>query len=162
LLCLKYGKYINEGNQKSDHEIYAIKEGGIFIIQTDKGIYTTDFPLQKIDSFIFENSRFDESVFALHGAAVEYDGRAYLLLASTHGGKTTLTSFLTSRGFGYITDDCVLLDRNDFKIYPNNTPIHLRDGGLEVLKKYNAEPTGLKFWTTSQSVGMCILPGIVL
>ena len=88
-----------------------------------------------IDEIISNNTEYDNSIFALHGAAVEWNGKAILFLASTTSGKSTLTSYLTKNGFGYITDDCILLDRTSCDIHPYSTPIYLRDGGLEILKR---------------------------
>jgi serine kinase of HPr protein (carbohydrate metabolism regulator) len=101
-------------------------------------------PLFEIDTIIFENTVYDDSVLALHGSAVEYTGKAYLFPAGTGSGKTTLASYLTSSGFGYITDDCILIDRNTFEVYPYNCPIQLRDGGLEVLEKLDKAPSELQ------------------
>ena len=64
----------------------------------------------ELDEIIFDNTNYDRRIFALHGAAVEWKGKGYLFLAATASGKTTLASYLTSQGFGYITDDCILLD----------------------------------------------------
>ena len=88
----------------------------------------------ELDEIIFDNTNYDRRIFALHGAAVEWKGKGYLFLAATASGKTTLASYLTSQGFGYITDDCILLDRVDFQVYPCHTLLHLRDGGVDVLK----------------------------
>lgn len=86
----------------------------------------------------------EKDIHLLHGAAIEWQRRAYVFLAPTTSGKTTLASYLTSNGFGYITDDCILLDKTNFYIHPNTTPIHLRNGGLDILKQYNAEPMHVK------------------
>lgn len=88
----------------------------------------------ELDEIIFDNTNYDRRIFALHGAAVEWKGKGYLFLAATASGKTTLASYLTSQGFGYITDDCILLDCVDFQVYPCHTLLHLRDGGVDVLK----------------------------
>ena len=70
------------------------------------------------DQYLFDNNRYDNSVLALHGAAVEYGGRAYLFLASSTAGKTTLCAYLLSLGFGFVTEDCILVDRSTFDIHP--------------------------------------------
>jgi hypothetical protein len=143
-LRLKYGKYVSMNEDKADQTILVKKEKSAFIIHCQTNEYQTQYPLQEIDSIIFDNTIYEESIFALHGAAVEWSGKAYLFLASTTGGKTTLASYLTSAGFGYITDDCILLDRKSFEVHPYCSPIHLRDGGLAVLKKYNIEIPNLQ------------------
>ena len=110
----------------------------------DVDVSASTTPLYDIDRYLFEHATYDESIYALHGAAVEWHGKAYLFLAATTSGKTTLTSYLTSRGFGYLTDDCILLRRSDFYVHPYATPIQLRDGGLEVLRAYDTIPKHLE------------------
>lgn len=86
----------------------------------------------------------NDNIFAIHGAAVEWQEKAYLFLGATTSGKTTLASYLTSNGFGYITDDCIFLNKTDFHIHPNTTPLHLRDGGVDVLRVYSVLPDSLE------------------
>ena len=135
-LKMKYGKYILEGKQTCTSLIIkAIRDETNYELLFNGQCYRTVSALQEIDRIIFENVKYDDRVFALHGAAVEWRSMAYLFLAPTMSGKTTLTSFLVNQGFGYLTDDCVLLDRNDFRVYPFSTPIQLRRGGVNILKK---------------------------
>lgn len=105
-------------------------------------IYTSS-PLQVLSEIIYQYNNFSPAIFPLHGAAVEYDKHAYLFIAATSSGKTTLASYLTSNGFGYITDDCILIDRETFNIYPCTTPLHLRPGGISVLKEYDISPDSI-------------------
>lgn len=141
-LKLKHGKYIKSA-KNTDFLITAIKKGSLYEISFGNEVFLTDSPLRKIEDILYENRKYDENIFAIHGGAVEYKGGAYLIVAATTSGKTTLTSYLVSNGFGYITDDCILLDRNDFNIYPFNTPLHLRGGGYTVLEKFGRLPNNL-------------------
>lgn len=102
--------------------------------------FQVQYPLQAIEDLMYHQRQYEPHIFAIHGGAVEYKKRAYLFIAATTSGKTTLTAYLTANGFGYLTDDCILLDQNSFMIYPFTTPIHLRDGGYQVLKAANALP----------------------
>lgn len=143
-LCLQHGKYISDIQSRDDcYGITIITSGDSYIIQHGGGELRSNAPLQEIDNILFERTKYEDSVLALHGAALEYNGMAYVFLAATMSGKTTLTSYLSSYGFGYITDDCVLIDRRSFEVYPYSRPIALRDGGLEVLKRYGAEPPNI-------------------
>ncbi len=146
LLRLKYGQYLFPVSLSS-----SAPDGGEFIaVAEKKGVFTvgfrgqsveTDDPLQEIDRLHFENVVYDPRILALHGAAVQYAGRAHLFLASTTSGKTTLAAFLTAaKGCGYITDDCILLMRDTFAVQPCVTPVHLREGGLAVLRRYGCAP----------------------
>jgi len=150
-LRLQYGKYINDTKTQlfelfktTSSEIYEIEiaphDSQNYIVRHGGNYIITPYPLLELKNLCFEITTYDESVLALHGAAVEWNGTAYIFLAATGNGKTTLTSYLTSTGFGYITDDCVLLDREDFKVHAYNCPIHLREGGFDVLKQLNIAP----------------------
>lgn len=129
-LKIKYGNYLTEADDVTAD-----------VVTVDCTSFAA--PVTAIDRYVFDHTAYDESVLALHGGAVEWRGEAYLFLAATTSGKTTLTSYLTSCGCGYVTDDCILIDRSDFCVHPFTTPIQLRDGGLEVLKRYQAVPEGL-------------------
>lgn len=141
-LKLKHGKYIKSENNK-DFLITVIKKENRYEISFGDEILITDSPLRRVEDIMYENRRYDENIFAIHGGAVEYMGGAYLIVAATTSGKTTLTSYLTSKGFGYITDDCILLNRSNFDIYPFNTPMHLRGGGYKVLERLGCLPDNL-------------------
>ena len=144
VLRLKYGTYVAEAELSPPADVRIWEEQGVCTVATKEGSFQTESPLTDFDRYLFEHPTYAPSVLALHGAAVEWRGEAYLFLAATTSGKTTLTSYLTSCGFGYLTDDCILLDRSTFCVHPYTTPIQLRDGGREVLQAYRAEPDGLQ------------------
>ncbi len=141
----KYGHYINvcSSNRIADIRIKKSSEYG-YVVTLGETVTQTSLPLFCVESFLFEHPTYDEAVFALHGAAVEWKGKGYVFLAPTTTGKTTLTSYLTSCGCGYLTEDCVLLDRSSLEIYPFSMPLHLREGGVEVLKRHSALPENLQ------------------
>ena len=95
----------------------------------------TDSPISYIYHYMIQDLMLQNNVWALHGAAVSYNNEAYLLLAPTHIGKTTLTAYLTNFGLEYVTDDCIVIDRTSLMVHPFSIPLHLRSGGMEVLKK---------------------------
>ncbi|MBE6563766.1 MAG: hypothetical protein E7655_00610 [Ruminococcaceae bacterium] len=140
-LKIQYGEDIEKAAVHAASEDILLKKSadGYCLKFRGEEVFTKA-PLAALDRLFFENTEFDKKILALHGAAVEYKGNAYLFLAPTTGGKTTLTAFLTSKGFGYLTDDCILLDRETFEIYPSPRPIHLRRGGLEVLQSLSVCP----------------------
>jgi len=136
-LSLLYGRFISPTrptNKEKTFTIEIFREATAYRISAGNQDLVTDNPLQVAKDILYENTKYSQLVMALHGAAVEYKGNAYLFLASTNSGKTTLTSYLTQMGMGYITDDCILVDRNSLSILPQCTPIHLREGGLQVLR----------------------------
>lgn len=133
-LRLQFGRYLLEGGNSSGLRIDAVKEGSLYRVGFGGEERETDRPLLEIDDIFFTHTRYDEKVFAAHGAALEWKGKAYLFLAATTSGKTTLAAYLVSRGLGYITDDCILIERETRRVIPYCMPMHLRQGGLEVLR----------------------------
>ena len=137
MIHLKYGRYIytQYPDNLVNFIISAKKQNEQYIITTkDSSILTTD-PLFYIDKYFFENKIYDSKIWAIHGASVEYQKKAYLFIAPTTTGKTTLISYLSSLGFGYVAEDCILMDKKDYVIHPCTAPIKLRKGGVTVLKK---------------------------
>lgn len=133
-LRLQFGKYLLEGGCSTGLRIGAVKDGPLYRVSFNGEEKKTARPMLEIDDILFAHARYDESVFAAHGAALEWKGGAYAFLAATTSGKTTLAAYLISRGFGYITDDCVLIERESRRVVPYCLPVHLRQGGLEVLR----------------------------
>lgn len=119
----------------------ALKKSGIWhIIGVLFTKYLFDSILKNISKILYKYSKFFNDVIPLHGTGIEYLGKAHIFLAPTTGGKTTLTSYLINKGLGYISDDCILLNKEDGYIVPYTTPIHLRIGGFEALKKIGEQP----------------------
>lgn len=144
-LSLQYGDYLKTTSaQDPDFKLSVTAKGSDYWIETAQEGYLSHYPITEIDRFMFEHTVYDPHIFAMHGAAVEWQERCFLFLAPTTAGKTTLTAFLNAHGFGYLTDDCILLDRGDFRIHPCITPLHLRDGGVEILRECGALPPHLE------------------
>lgn len=94
-------------------------------------------PIRFVNNTLFENPFFNEDILALHGAAIRVGSEAVLFLGPTGAGKTTLTAYLVSRGFRYITEDCILINYANELVNPSPLPLHLRDGGVDVLSGNN-------------------------
>ena len=144
-LKMKYGKYVTELEDRESSDIKIFKNyGNDYIVTINGSVTCTPRPIFHLNRFLFDNPSYSDNILALHGAAVQWKEKCYVFLASTTTGKTTLTSFLTHCGFGYVTDDCVLLDRCSLMVYPFSTPLLLREGGINVLKAYSALPGELE------------------
>ncbi len=146
-LHLKYGKYITLSKRTTNaiHTIEALKVEQNYIINNNSTSFNTSTPFQDIEDILYAQKKFAPNVLALHGAAIAHNDRSILFLAATNSGKTTLTSYLVSKGFRYITDDCILLNKATFSVSPYTTPLHLRHGSLDVLRKYDVLPEKLQF-----------------
>ena len=112
-----------------------------FIESEGKTVHIIDFsspqellPIQVLENLLYITLIPEDSVLALHGAAVAKDGKAYLLLASTTSGKSTLTAFLWKKaGYEYITDDEIFISRKDRCVLPVRKNLSLRQGGYDFL-----------------------------
>jgi len=69
----------------------------------------------------------------IHAGAVVLDGRAIVLAGQSHAGKSTLTAWLTWRGWGFLTDEVAILDvESTFGqavVRPFWRPVGVRRGG---------------------------------
>ena len=139
-LKAKYGNYISITPNSTVVDISILKQNDTYVFRYFTDEHRCDAPLLEIDHYLTHHTNFHPDIFALHGAAVEYRDKCFLLLAPTGSGKTTLTAYLTSNGFGYLTDDCILINRSDLTIFPFTTPLHIRNGGLQVLEQYDTLP----------------------
>lgn len=120
-------KYVELHIYQINKEEYKVSFNGKKWVQKD--------PIKFVTNTLFESPFFAEEILALHGAAVEANGKAFLFLGSTGVGKTTLTTYLINNGFGYIAEDCILFDFENDVVKPCQLPLHLRDGGAEILRK---------------------------
>lgn len=145
---LFFQTFIDENTDDDLNDTAAITvqfKNDVACIDADNEKYNgiTDNPMQKVVNFVYDNIKIEDDFFGMHAAAVAYRGNAYAFAASTGAGKTTLTSYLLNTGFDYITDDCVLINKNTLMVTPFCNTVHLRKGGLDILKKYNAEPQNI-------------------
>lgn len=136
--CLKvnYGKYATSATDSEQiTPITAVFDGSTCKIHTDAVTVDSVNPYSDITSYISINSMMSPGFYEFHGAAVEWDGHAHIFLAPTNTGKTTLIAYLIANGMKYITEDKVLIATDTKLIYPCLTPLHLREGGIQVLQK---------------------------
>lgn len=137
-----YGMYVIEVKEIDNQNIIYIEsdvETRYKIIYKENNVVDYSI-LKNISKILYKYSKFFNDVIPLHGVGIEHLGKAHIFLAPTTGGKTTLTSYLINKGLGYISDDCILLNKEDGYIVPYTTPIHLRIGGFEALKKIGEQP----------------------
>ena len=133
-----YGEYVKRGIHSKRRILNILvhkSENNSYNIQYDNCSFFTKELLSALKNIFCLNAFYCNNIIALHGAAVSYNSQAYIFLSATTKGKSTLTSFLTSNEFAYITDDCVLIDENTLNVVPFTTPIHLRAGGKEILER---------------------------
>jgi len=70
---------------------------------------------------------------ALHAAALSRNGRAVILPGRSGAGKSTLSTWLTKRGFNYLTDELVFVRENTRSVEYFTRPINIKRWGLEAV-----------------------------
>jgi hypothetical protein len=80
-----------------------------------------------VESLLYEN------FLIFHGAAVIRDGIGMMFPGALRCGKTTLTLNLLNRGFGFSSDDIILLKKGENRIYPYPRPINIRQESLTMV-----------------------------
>ncbi len=70
--------------------------------------------------------------FLVHAGAVELEGRGVLLVGESGVGKSTASVGLGRLGFGYLSDDVVLLEPSG-TVRGSKKPVGLRRGGITAL-----------------------------
>ncbi len=82
-----------------------------------------------------------ETQHCLHAAAVSFKGRAIVMPAVSGSGKSSLTTWLVAHGFDYITDEMVLIDKQQ-QVDGISRPIHIKTrgwGAIESLLEADAD-----------------------
>lgn len=77
--------------------------------------------------------------FLIHAFAAVYDGRAILITGPSGSGKTTTGLRLVTAGWGFLSNDIVLLKRQDGVVYAFPMPGHInvRPGSIPLLPWLN-------------------------
>ena len=71
-----------------------------------------------------------DSGVALHAGAVSLGGKGILLPGPTGTGKSSLTAWLAKKGFGYLTDECVVLHHEVPAFSALARPLVLKSGAI--------------------------------
>ncbi len=84
-------------------------------------------------------------VFALHAAALEYQGQGLIVAGGSGQGKTTLMLALLRSGFRYLSDDASLVRERDAQVelLPGPTKIGVTGRTVEMLPELRSAGSGL-------------------
>lgn len=119
--------------------------GDKYTVNWDNRQFIITEPMGCIHNIIYSTKKITSGIFAMHAGAVCHNGKASIFAAATTTGKTTLISYLIQSGFEYVSDDCVFIDMADLSVYPFHNPLHLREGGAEILRKCGKLPNDLTY-----------------
>jgi hypothetical protein len=80
---------------------------------------------------------------AIHAAAISKGDVCIVLPANSGSGKSTLTAALVASGYGYCTDELVLLKQHSHSIQAASTAIGIKSGAWPVLQSFHPGLAGL-------------------
>ena len=73
---------------------------------------------------------------ALHAAALSINGKGIILPGASGRGKTTLSTWLATRGYNYLTDEYVFIKENTNTIQAFSRPPNVKVKGIDALDSY--------------------------
>lgn len=82
--------------------------------------------IQWLHNTIYQDVAFEKHIIPLHACGISIDGKAHVFAGVSKSGKSTLAMHLCSKGYKYISDDCILYDSISNQIYPFPKPIYMR------------------------------------
>lgn len=103
---------------------------GASVTTTDSRGAFADHLMQDVIHHLIRNNR---SGYALHAAAVEYQGVGIVLPAASGAGKSTLCAWLVANGFGYLTDELTVVDARSGELHCLARPITIKAGARAAL-----------------------------
>jgi hypothetical protein len=106
-----------------EYEIGKYREGSSYFLQRGGQLVRT---VTEADDLLFffeedltlELQRVRANLYFLHAAALEWAGKACLLVAPSGNGKSTTTWALLHHGFDYLSDELGPVDLNTLKVHP--------------------------------------------
>ena len=124
-----------QGNLESIDLTYTVgknKQAAVFFIKREG-----QRPLFAVDSgkflFLFERDmtielqKLRHDLYFVHSAALEFSGRACMLVAASRSGKSTTTWALLHHGFRYLSDELGPVDPQTLEIYPYSRALCLKN-----------------------------------
>lgn len=106
----------------------------------DKQLYKGDSPAILADRLLGDtcHNLADKSVGGLlfHAAALDYNGKGLIMPGTMGAGKTTLTAWLLTRQFNYLSDELVFIANGEDTVQAFPRPLNLKRPSREVLQEY--------------------------
>lgn len=129
---------------KAEYELLVDRHKAIFSLKHKEQqlYYGEDYyelAYTLINEIIYQVVVDNSDGLAIHAAALSGGGSGgggILLPGKSGSGKSTFTAWLVTRGCNYLTDELVLLDETQAKIYPFTRPVSFKQGSLAVLPSF--------------------------
>lgn len=134
-----------------DIDIHADFRNDVLSVSSDSSL--TQQPLIKDNAVgqvctLFQSQQYTDFPWNLyHGTALHIKGKTIVFLGESGAGKTTAIAYLTEtqKDSIYITEDILIIDCKNNCIIPYPRPLHLRKGGLRLLRKtYNIQMSNVQ------------------
>jgi hypothetical protein len=97
-------------------------EGGVALSRNDEpiadGLELDQALFELEEDLILALQRRRQDLLFLHSAAVEFGGKAFLLVAASGSGKSTTVWGLLHAGFGYLSDELGPVDLGSLRVWP--------------------------------------------
>ncbi len=98
-----------------------------------KNLQVGDFIFYLSDRLVFHCADKIRSAHCLHAAAVVHNDLSIIIPAKSGSGKSSLTCWLLSKGFDYVTDELILIDESaSFESVLR--PIQIKRHGIEAIE----------------------------
>lgn len=104
--------------------------------QLYRGSEQTDLATALIQQTIFHLINNNADGMALHAAALSSEGGAIIFPGASGSGKTTLSTWLAARGYNYLTDEYVFIEKNTNVVQAYMRPPNVKVEGLSALDGY--------------------------
>ena len=127
----RYELYVREAVDGAGYSVTIVQSGNPVEQRCDS--LQSVFLL--LGNLFFEKAVYPSRYMLLHAGCVKREKTALLLLGATGMGKSTLSIALSQEGYDLVNDDQTLIDCTDNRIIPVYKPVHLREGGVSVLKE---------------------------
>lgn len=129
-------------SSKPCQRITIQRAGASFSVEFNGRSTMTEHPIQLVQNIMFEQQEFSPDILPLHAGGIVAGGKAWIFLASTGTGKTTLITYLAARGFTYINDDRIFIKHDSLRCDAHVTPVYLRPESIPVLENSGCHISG--------------------
>jgi hypothetical protein len=110
---------------------------GVFTVSSGERICCVDRSAAAVASWLLHLTcrqlTRGENGLLIHAGVVAWKGRALLLPGTTGSGKSTLTAFLASSGFRYLTDELAYVPSGSISVEGFTAPLKIKKSGLDSL-----------------------------
>jgi len=111
------------GRQKGSPAFFVRREGQEPLMASDNGEFLYLFE----EDMEVELQRLRRDLYFVHSAALEFAGKAFMLVGTNRSGKSTITWALLHHGFHYLSDELGAVDLKTLEVHPYPHALCLKD-----------------------------------